>query len=76
MAVVISAEAGEEEKFTHRDWTSGPTASKWIALDKNGHDIEYRFKDPTDQLRLVFVCAMWLTGFDVPTLSTMYLISP
>ena len=45
-------------------------------VDKHGHDIEYRFKDPADPLQLVFVCAMWLTGFDVPTLSTMYLDKP
>jgi type I restriction enzyme, R subunit len=45
-------------------------------LDAQGHDIEYQFKDPENPLRLVFVCAMWLTGFDVPTLSTIYLDKP
>ena len=29
-------------------------------------DLDERFKDPDDPLRLVFVCAMWMTGFDVP----------
>ena len=29
-----------------------------------------KFKDPADPLRLVFVCAMWLTGFDAPSCST------
>ena len=43
---------------------------------KNGHDIEFRFKDPEDPLQLVFVCALWLTGFDAPTVSTLYLDKP
>src|SRR5262249_48319714 len=33
-------------------------------------DLESKFKDANDPLRLVFVCAMWITGFDVPTCST------
>ena len=45
-------------------------------VDKHGHDIEYNFKDPEHPLQLVFVCAMWLTGFDAPTLSTLYLDKP
>src|SRR5258705_4777252 len=39
-------------------------------------DLETKFKDPDDPLRLVFVCAMWITGFDVPTCSTIYLGKP
>ncbi len=39
-------------------------------------DLEARFKSPDDHLRLVFVCAMWITGFDVPTCSTVYLDKP
>lgn len=39
-------------------------------------DLEERFKAPEDPLRLVFVCAMWMTGFDVPTCSTIYLDKP
>ncbi len=35
-----------------------------------------RFKDPEDPLRMVFVCAMWLTGFDAPSCSTIYLDKP
>jgi type I restriction enzyme R subunit len=45
-------------------------------LDEHGHDVEFNFKDPENPLQLVFVCAMWLTGFDAPTLSTMYLDKP
>lgn len=35
-----------------------------------------RFKDPSDDLRLVIVCDMWLTGFDCPPAHTMYLDKP
>jgi len=35
-----------------------------------------RFKNPDDDLRLVIVCDMWLTGFDCPPLHTMYLDKP
>lgn len=35
--------------------------------------IEARFKDPDDDLKLVIVCDMWLTGFDVPCCHTMYI---
>ncbi|MEX2499350.1 MAG: type I restriction endonuclease subunit R [Wenzhouxiangellaceae bacterium] len=35
-----------------------------------------RFKDPADELRLVIVCDMWLTGFDCPPAHTMYLDKP
>lgn len=38
--------------------------------------IENRFKDPNDPLKLVIVCDMWLTGFDVPCLHSMYLDKP
>ena len=38
--------------------------------------LEKRFKDPTDQLQLVIVRDMWLTGFDVPCLHTMYVDKP
>ncbi len=43
------------------------------------HDVkklEKRFKKANDPLRIVIVCEMWLTGFDVPSLHTMYLDKP
>ncbi|WP_420443048.1 HsdR family type I site-specific deoxyribonuclease [Candidatus Poriferisodalis sp.] len=39
-------------------------------------DLDSKFKDPEDPFRLVFVCAMWLTGFDSPSTSTVYLDKP
>jgi type I restriction enzyme R subunit len=38
--------------------------------------MDEKFKDPNDPLGLVFVCAMWLTGFDAPSCSTVYLDKP
>lgn len=42
----------------------------------NDEDLASRFKDSDDPFRLVFVCAMWLTGFDSPSTSTIYLDKP
>lgn len=39
-------------------------------------DLDEKFKAAEDPLRFVFVCAMWITGFDVPTCSTVYLDKP
>lgn len=76
MAVVVSDEAGEEEKFANRKLNIKPHRDRMARLDAQGHDIEYNFKDEGDPLQLVFVCAMWLTGFDAPTVSTLYLDKP
>jgi len=45
-------------------------------LEAIAKDLDEKFKDPDDNFRLVFVCAMWITGFDVPTCSTIYLDKP
>ena len=76
MAVVISKEDGEEEKFAEQGLDITPHRKKMEAITPDGKDIEDRFKDKDDTLSLVFVCAMWLTGFDVPSLSTLYLDKP
>lgn len=76
MAVVISEEADEEKKFADRGLDIKPHRARINKLDEHGHDIEYNFKDPEHPLQLVFVCAMWLTGFDAPTVSTLYLDKP
>lgn len=76
MAVVMSAENGEVEKFAAQKLDIKPHRVRMDRLDEHGHDIEYNFKDPDHPLQLVFVCAMWLTGFDAPTVSTLYLDKP
>jgi type I restriction enzyme R subunit len=42
----------------------------------NREDLAEKFKSSDDPLRLVFVCAMWMTGFDAPSVSTIYLDRP
>jgi type I restriction enzyme R subunit len=77
MAVVVSEEADEEKLFRAQGLDITVHRQRMNAIDKHGHDLEYNFKDvPDHPVQLVFVCAMWLTGFDVPTLSTLYLDKP
>jgi type I restriction enzyme, R subunit len=76
MAVVISEEASEEEKFKIQNLDVKYHRDRMNKLDNHGHDIEYNFKDPEDSLQVVFLCAMWLTGFDAPTVSTLYIDKP
>ncbi|MEI6175810.1 MAG: type I restriction endonuclease subunit R [Verrucomicrobiota bacterium] len=76
MAVIISEEGEEDKKFAEQKLAIKPHRERMERRDKQGHDVEYNFKDPEDPLQLVFVCAMWLTGFDAPTLSTLYLDKP
>ncbi len=76
MAVVVSDEADEDDKFNQQGLDISKHRAKMNAITPDGKDIEDRFKDPNDKLQLVFVCAMWLTGFDVPNLSTLYLDKP
>ena len=45
-------------------------------MNESQPPLDEKFKDTTDPLRLVFVCAMWLTGFDAPSCSTVYLDKP
>ena len=68
MAVVVSASQNEEEQMKQKgvDITSH---RKRI----NTEDLATNFKNEKHPLRLVFVCAMWITGFDCPTISTLYL---
>jgi type I restriction enzyme R subunit len=47
-----------------------------IQPEHNNKELEKRFKNPDDPLKLVIVCDMWLTGFDVPALHTMYIDKP
>lgn len=79
MAVVISFNGSDEEKkdFEKKGLNMAPHIRKMQQIDENGHDLEYRFQEiPDDPFQLVFLCAMWLTGFDSPTLSDLYLDKP
>jgi type I restriction enzyme R subunit len=71
MAVVVSQSQNEIDGLKQKGLDILPHRHR---LQKE--DLESKFKDPDDPLRLVFVCAMWITGFDVPTCSTVYLDKP
>lgn len=76
MAVVISDTNADEERFTKQGLDISKHKAKMAEISPEGLDLEDRFKTPHDPLSLVFVCAMWLTGFDVKNLSTLYLDKP
>jgi type I restriction enzyme R subunit len=76
MAVVVSEEAGEKEKFAKLNLDIEKHRNLFISDPETGKNVEDYFKDPTHKLRIVFVCSMWLTGFDAPAVSTLYLDKP
>jgi len=71
MAVVISQSQNEIDEMRGRGLDVEPHRRRMLE-----EDLGERFKDSKDRLRLVFVCAMWMTGFDVPSCSTIYLDRP
>ena len=54
----------------------GPDMSKHHTTKEQRRALSDRMKDPDDELKLVIVRDMWLTGFDVPCLHTMYIDKP
>jgi len=76
MAVVISSPASEKERFEKQGLEIQKHINRLTQQQPNGRDIEDDFKDAKHPLQLVFVCAMWLTGFDAPTASTLYIDKP
>lgn len=71
MAVVISQEQNEIQTFNKWNLDIKPHRAK---MEKR--ELDKEFKDKNNPLRVVFVCAMWLTGFDVKCLSCLYLDKP
>lgn len=71
MAVVISSEQGEVEFFAEHGIDIVPHRERIVK-----EELDKKFKDPQNPFRLVFVCAMWMTGFDAPSCSTIYLDKP
>jgi type I restriction enzyme R subunit len=71
IAVVVSGEQNEVEKFRGWELDIEPHRQKMIE-----RDLETEFKEEDHPFRLAIVCAMWITGFDVPSLSTLYLDKP
>ena len=71
MAVVVSQSQNEIDDLKAKGVNIVPHRARMVA-----EDLETKFKDPADPFRIVFVCSMWSTGFDVPSCSTIYLDKP
>lgn len=71
MAVIVSQSQNEIEDLKAKGVDITPHRKRM-----NNEDLDEKFKDSDDRLRIVFVCAMWMTGFDVPSCSTIYLDKP
>ena len=71
MAVVVSQSQNEIAHMKVRGLDIEPHRRRMVK-----EDLDEKFKAAGDPLRLVFVCAMWITGFDVPTCSTIYIDKP
>src|SRR3989454_1054908 len=71
MAVVVSQGPNEIAELAAKGVDIPPHRRRMVT-----EDLATKFKDPDDSLQLVFVCAMWMTGFDVPSCSTIYLDKP
>lgn len=80
IALIVSEEQGEVEKF--RKWKLDIIPHRrlikegFTRADGERIDVESAFKEPKHPFRVAIVCAMWLTGFDVPSLATLYLDKP
>ena len=71
MAVVVSAALNEEEDLRKKGAEIAPHRQRM-----ESEDLATAFKDDKKPFRIVFVCSMWMTGFDVPSCSTVYLDKP
>ena len=71
MAVVISSEQNEIKKFSKKGLQIKIHRERMFK-----EDLAEKFKNPNNPLKIVFVCNMWITGFDAPSISTMYLDKP
>jgi type I restriction enzyme, R subunit len=71
MAVVVSPSQNEIAEMKKKGLDIKPHRLRMVK-----EDLDTKFKDPDDPFRIVFVCAMWMTGFDVPCCSTIYLDKP
>jgi type I restriction enzyme R subunit len=71
MALIVSPAQNEIELMRAQGLDIAPHRKRM-----NDEELDERFKDSDDPLSIVFLCAMWLTGFDAPSVSTVYLDKP
>lgn len=76
-AVVVSSEQNENAELTeHQDHQGKPLDITPHRAKMQSRKLDKEFKDANNPFRFVIVCAMWLTGFDVKSLATLYLDKP
>ncbi len=73
MALIVSPAQNEIEQMKKHGLDIVPHRKR---MNDSQPPLDEKFKDSDDPLRLVFLCAMWLTGFDAPSCSTVYLDKP
>lgn len=73
MALIVSPGQNEIEEMKAAGLDIVPHRKRMV---ESQPPLDERFKDPDDPLSIVFVCAMWLTGFDAPSCSSVYLDKP
>ena len=73
MALIVSPGQNEIEQMKKLGLDIVPHRKR---MNESEPPLDERFKDPEDPLQIVFLCAMWLTGFDAPSCSTVYLDKP
>ena len=73
MAVIVSPGQNEIAQMQALGLDIAPHRKR---MNESQPGLDEKFKDTADPLRLVFVCAMWLTGFDAPSCSTVYIDKP
>lgn len=78
--IIISEAQGEVAAFKEWDFDIIPHRATmklgFETADGKRVDVESAFKNPEHPFRIAIVCAMWLTGFDVECLSTLYIDKP
>ena len=75
MCAVFSPEQNEVKDFEEWELDVRPHR-ELISKGIDGRSLEECFKDSRHPFRIAIVCAMWLTGFDVKSLATLYLDKP
>ncbi len=71
-----SLEEGSVKIVMSASASDGPEFFKQNTNKEERHILGQRMKDPDDDLKLVIVVDMWLTGFDIPCLHTLYIDKP
>ncbi|WP_024617041.1 type I restriction endonuclease subunit R [Pseudomonas kilonensis] len=73
MALIVSPGQNEIQQMQSLGLDIEPHRKR---MYESNPGLDEKFKDTEDPLRITFVCAMWLTGFDAPSCSTVYLDKP